>query len=300
MSQQKNKLNINGWLIIDKPDGLTSSNVVGKVKYLTKAKKVGHAGTLDPMATGILPIALGEATKTSQYAMGKEKEYLFDILFGVETDTLDSEGKITQESDKLPTKEEILKILPEFIGDIAQIPPAFSAIKVDGKRSYALAREGKEVELKARDVNIEEVELLEQKSDAEFSFRAKCGKGTYIRSLARDIAYKLDTFGHITMLRRTRVGKFSEENAISLEKLEDVVYVGALFGKLLPIDTALDDIPVVEINAEEVIRIRHGQTVFVKETNQNSGKACAKFEGEVIALGTIEEKLFKPERVFNN
>ena len=289
---------INGWLAIDKPEGMNSTRVVSIIKKLIRPTKIGHAGTLDPMATGVLPIAIGEATKTVQFAMGARKKYLFTIHFGTETDSFDKEGKITKSGGKFPNKNEILEKIPEFIGDIEQTPPAFSAIKVDGERSYDLARKGQAVKLKSRKVKIYALNLVSQVSESDFEFEVECGKGTYVRAIARDLSYKLDTYGHLIKLRRSQVGKFNEKNLISLEKLEDLVHNGELFKELLPVDSALDDIPVLEINAANSSKIRNGQLIFV-EGIPNAEKACVKYDNKVVAVGTINEEIFKPERVFN-
>lgn len=297
MSSPKAINNISGWIIIDKPSDITSGKVVSKIKHLIKPKKVGHAGTLDPLATGVLPIALGEATKTCGYAIGLEKEYLFTIKFGEETDTLDRDGIVVRSSENVPVENELSEALKNFSGEISQIPPAFSAIKKDGVRAYKKARKGEEVELDPRNVRIDSLDLLEQVSKKEFCLKVACSKGTYVRSLARDIAYKLGAYGHITALRRTKVGNFSEKNAISLAKLEELVHNGALFEELLPIDSPLDDIPVVELDKESSQKLRHGQTVKIGHAKYK--KARAKYNNKLIAIGTVNENCFKPERVFN-
>lgn len=290
---------INGWLVVDKPVGMTSTKVVSIVKRLTRAQKVGHAGTLDPMASGVLPIALGEATKTVQYAMNAAKQYQFTVKFGIETDSYDADGNITNSGGRIPSEQEINSVMGDFIGDIEQTPPAYSAIKVDGKRAYDLARVGQDVELKSRKVHIDSLELTGNPSPDEFSFTVNCGKGTYVRALARDIAYKLGTYGHLTMLRRSKVGKFWVANAILLEKLEEIVHNGALFEELMPVETALDDILVFNINKAASDKIRNGQKLEIDESAADFAKAYAWYDNKVVAIGTIENKRFKPDRVFN-
>ncbi len=289
---------MNGWLVIDKPFGLTSSQVVGRVKRIIKPKKIGHAGTLDKFATGVLPLAIGEATKTQDYAMDGQKKYSFDIIFGTETDTLDRDGQITQKDGYIPKKAEIEAALPDFTGLIDQTPPTYSAIKINGQRSSDLAREGKEVELASRKILIENFIITGQPSETEYSFEVVCGKGTYIRALARDLSKKLGTCAHISRLERLKVGNFDIKNAISLERLEELVHNGALFESLLPVGYVLDDIPVIKIDPSGSTKLRKGQTVIV-QGSQRPGKACAKYGDEVVAIGEIEGKAFRPLRVFN-
>ncbi|MEM8839495.1 MAG: tRNA pseudouridine(55) synthase TruB, partial [Pseudomonadota bacterium] len=218
MGRRKKGLNINGWVILDKPHEMTSTQAVGKVKWLFNANKAGHAGTLDPLATGLLAIALGEATKTVPFIMDGSKTYDFTLLFGEETDSCDAEGTVVETSDRRPSREEIETILPEFTGLVTQVPPAFSAIKVNGERAYDLAREGEAVELEAREVEIDALDLVSFDGE-EARFSCLCGKGTYIRSLARDIAKALGTCGRVSALRRLAVGPFSENDMISLDIL---------------------------------------------------------------------------------
>ena len=220
MARKKKGRPVHGWLVLDKPLNMTSTSAVGRTKRLLSAQKAGHAGTLDPLATGILPLAFGEATKTVSYAMDGEKAYQFTVRWGGETETDDTEGEITQQSDKRPTREEIEACLENFRGTIEQVPPRFSAIKLDGNRAYDLARDGEEVELEAREVEIKQLELIEIVDDSTAVFSATCGKGTYVRALARDFGRELGCFGHVIALRRTKVGPFDESTAWSMEQLE--------------------------------------------------------------------------------
>lgn len=292
-----------GWLVLDKPLGMSSAQAVGRVKRLLKVKKIGHAGTLDPLASGILPLAIGEATKTVSYAMDGVKGYRFTVRWGEETETDDAEGAVTQTSDRRPTRDEILAILPEFIGDITQMPPAYSALKVDGKRAYALARAGEEVVLAARTVSIHALELVDIPDAGHATFEVTCGKGTYVRALARDFGRKLSCLGHVSMLRRTQVGQFLEKDAISLDKLEEFVHNPGLFRGLLPVDIVLDDILALEVTAAEEQRLRNGQAIGIMgslpQPSQGHRTVRVKREGRMVALGEVAGNVLKPVRVFN-
>lgn len=292
-----------GWLVLDKPLGLSSAQAVGRVKRLLKIKKIGHAGTLDPLASGILPLAIGEATKTVSYAMDGMKGYRFTVRWGEETETDDAEGAVTQTSDRRPMREEILAILPEFIGDITQMPPAYSALKVNGKRAYALARAGEDVVLAARTVTIHTLELTELLDEDHATFEVTCGKGTYVRALARDFGRKLSCLGHVSMLRRTQVGQFLEKDAISLDKLEELVHNPALSWGLLPVDVVLDDILALDISAAEEQRLRNGQAIGIMgslpQLSQDPRVVRVKCAGRMVALGEIAGNVLKPVRVFN-
>jgi len=257
---------IHGWIILDKPVGLGSTQAVSAVKRALREAgepktKVGHGGTLDPLASGVLPIALGEATKLAGRMLDATKAYDFTIRFGEETDTLDLEGKVIATSAVRPTREEIEAILLRFTGPIRQTPPAFSALKVDGKRAYDLARAGEEVALKVREVTIHTLSPIEVKDD-EATLSATVSKGTYIRSLARDIAHALGTVGHVTMLRRTKAGPFTLEKAISLDFLGDAAKARALTRTVLPLEAGLDDIPGLPVTPEQAQLLRHGQQLF--------------------------------------
>jgi len=291
---------IHGWVVLDKPYGLGSTSAVGKVRWLFTAQKAGHAGTLDPLATGILPIALGEATKTVPFMVYAKKSYQFTLTFGENTDTWDTEGKVTETSDVRPKIDDIHKALPQFIGDIEQIPPRYSAIKVDGKRSYDLARSGEVVELNPRQVTVDSYELLEFDGNAA-TFEVGCGKGTYIRSLARDLAAALGTCGHVTMLRRTRVGPFTLEQSFTLDALENLCHRGGVSGALRPVETPLDDIPVLALTEQEAIELKHGRAIAVPPsfTAENSEWILAILEDKVVALCDIFDGQLRPKRVFN-
>ena len=263
---------LSGWIILDKPIGIGSTQAVGAVKRALREAgepktKVGHGGTLDPLASGVLPIALGEATKLAGRMLDATKAYDFTIRFGEETDTLDLEGKMVATSDVRPTRAQVGAVLQRFTGTIEQVPPAYSALKVDGERAYDLARAGKEVELTPRKVTVHELKLLTAGAAggeelAEAILSATVSKGTYIRSLARDIARTLGTVGHVTMLRRTRAGPFTLEQAISLDKLAEIAKARQLTRTVLPLDAGLDDIPGLPVTPEQAQLLRHGQPLF--------------------------------------
>ncbi|MFA6280128.1 MAG: tRNA pseudouridine(55) synthase TruB [Bdellovibrionales bacterium] len=253
-----------GWLILDKPLGLTSTQALGKVRRLMGGKKAGHGGTLDPLATGILPLAFGEATKIVPYVMDGDKEYLFTVQWGEQRTTDDGEGEVMAVSDCRPDENSIRAELPFFVGEVDQTPPTFSAIKIGGQRAYDLARAGKPPEMTPRKVRIDALELIGMPSPDRADFKVKCGKGTYVRSLGRDLALKLGTFGFIAALRRTKVGPFTLENAFSLEKLEELSHKGDALTALLAIGSALDDIPGLTLTASEAQRLRAGQSLLIK------------------------------------
>ncbi|MGH7039596.1 MAG: tRNA pseudouridine(55) synthase TruB [Stellaceae bacterium] len=295
---------LHGWLVIDKPAGMTSNQVVGRVRRAL-AVKVGHAGTLDPLASGILPVALGEATKTVSYAMTGRKKYRFRVRWGVARDTLDSMGAIVAESAQRPLPDAIAAVLPRFLGCIAQTPPAYSALKVGGRRAYALARAGAAPALRARPIDIFDLRLLATPDPDHASFEASVGKGAYIRALARDLALALGTLGHIVELRRLSVGRFGEAQAISLDFVECHRHSLAASGHLLPIATALDDIPALALTAAEAVRLCQGQRVRPGDPDNRDrfdrlgpGTVVSARRGDaVIALARIESGGLKPLRI---
>lgn len=296
---------IHGWLILDKPQGLTSNQALGRVKRLLRPKKAGHAGTLDPLATGILPIALGEATKTVAHVVDCEKSYDFTIRWGVETDTDDSEGKPVRTSDARPSRNSIEEALRGFIGEIMQTPPSYSAVKVDGERAYDLARDGEVVELSPRHVSIYGLEFMEMPSPELTRLICNCGKGTYVRSLARDLGRALGCFGHVAALRRTSVGPFHESRAISLETLEGLSDSAdgptALLSKITPVETALDGIPALAISGDDAARLKRGQPILIRGGNAPilNGPVYATSRGVLVAIGEVERGEMHPIRVFN-
>ncbi|HEX9558043.1 MAG TPA: tRNA pseudouridine(55) synthase TruB [Reyranella sp.] len=300
MSRRKTGDKVDGWVILDKPVGLGSTPAVGKVRRLFGAQKAGHGGTLDPLASGVLPIALGEATKTVPFVMDGRKEYRFTVRFGEARSTEDAEGEVTATSDARPSDLEIRSALAGFIGEIEQIPPAFSALKVAGKRAYDLARAGEAVALKPRRILVERLELVGRPDANHADFVISCGKGTYIRSLGRDLAQALGTVGHLSALRRTAAGPFREEAAISLSKLEALGHIPALLGALAPVATALDDIPALALTEAQADRLRHGQPVLLTRDAPPSGALLrAETGSRLVALVRSDGASLKPVRVFN-
>jgi len=298
VARRKKGDKVDGWLVVDKPTGPSSANIVAIVKRCFNAQKVGHGGTLDPLATGILPIGLGEATKTMPYIVDATKEYEFTVKWGEDTDSDDCEGKFIHTGGKIPTDDQIQGVLSGFIGLIDQVPPAYSAIKVDGQRAYALARQGEEVALKSRIVEIQSLNMVSSSKEVGSSdFHVVCGKGTYVRSLGRDIALKLGTYGHITALRRTRVGPFGLEGAISLEMLEDMSHSARAAGLLQPVTTALDDIPALAVTAPEAADIQMGRSIQNPKAKQGT---CVLMNGtQPVAIAEAEADFIRPLRVFN-
>ncbi len=302
---RKRREAVHGWLILDKPYGMTSTQAVGKVRFLFNAEKAGHGGTLDPLASGLLPIALGEATKTVSYAMDGRKVYRFTACWGEERTTDDLEGEVSATSDRRPSGKEIELILPRFTGEIMQAPPAFSAIKVDGERAYDLARAGEAVELAERPILIEALRLVDVPDRDHATFEVTCGKGTYIRSLARDMGRALGTAAHVTMLRRVAVGPFTEDHMISLENLTELGHKApggdAKTGALLPIETVLDGIPALAIDDEQARRLKLGQAVLLRGANAPIAEdaVLVMSGGKPLGIGTIVQGSLKPKRLFN-
>ena len=307
MSRRKKGLAIHGWVILDKPLGMTSTQAVGAVRRAFNAQKAGHAGTLDPLATGILPIALGEATKTVPFAVDGEKAYRFTVQWGAETATDDAEGAILKTSEASAPRAQIEALLPQFLGQIMQTPPAYSAIKIDGERAYDLARAGEEVELQPRGVFVERLAISEH-DDAErrTTFEAECGKGTYVRAIARDIGRLLGCFGHVIALRRTRVGPFEETDAVTLESLQsaaspDAGTAEALAAMLSPCESALADLPELLVSQTDAASLTRGQAVIIRGRDAPilTGPAYATSKGRLIALGELDRGALHPTRVFN-
>lgn len=310
MARKKRGEPVSGWINLDKPAGLTSTQAIGRVRRILNPQKIGHAGTLDPMATGILPIALGEATKTIHFVQDALKTYTFTAAWGEQRDTDDAEGEVVAASPNRPSQDDMLAVLPDFMGDILQTPPAYSAIKIDGRRAYDLARSGEAPEMKPREVYIETLELTGFRAD-DADFRMVCGKGTYVRSLVRDLALELGTRGYVKNLRREAVGPLTTESAISLDFLEQMDYVAALNEALLPLQAVLDDIPALPVKQEEAARLRSGQVLtfisrpdFSRLTREGLGgqedrQALAVFNGAPVALIENRGPEIRPVRVFN-
>ncbi|MBS28290.1 MAG: tRNA pseudouridine(55) synthase TruB [Alphaproteobacteria bacterium] len=284
MGRRRKGLSVNGWFNLDKPAGMTSAACVNAVRRATGAAKLGHAGTLDPSATGILPIALGEATKTMPYVTDSAKRYTFTVNWGERRDTDDADGAVVKTSEARPDRDAILAALPAFIGRIEQVPPAYSAIKVDGERAYSKARAGEDVTLEARRIEIHAFELIDVIDEGRARFAVQSGKGAYMRALARDLAVALGTCGHLSELRRTAVGPFAEDAAISLEMLQELGHSAAASTHLLPIETALDGIPALALSDREAERLRNGQAVPVLRPQDRERIATAGDDGIVLAL----------------
>jgi tRNA pseudouridine55 synthase len=298
---------VNGWLVLDKPVGMTSTHAVSVVKRLFAAKRAGHAGTLDPLASGCLPIALGEATKTVPFVMDGRKTYEFTVQWGEERDTDDAEGRVVESSPARPTAEAIGALLPRFTGTIAQVPPRFSALKIEGERAYDLARDGKVVELAARPVDIHRLEFVAMPDPEHTVLAAECGKGTYVRALARDLGRELNCFGHVVALRRTAVGSFTQDCAVTLEALQaasraapdpDNIPATAL---LLPVEAGLAALPALAVSRADAGRLARGQTVLLRgrDAPMMGGFVAVSAQGALVALVEVEKGELRPRRIFN-
>jgi tRNA pseudouridine55 synthase len=300
------KHDVHGWVVLDKPIGMTSTHAVAVIKRLFSAKRAGHAGTLDPLASGSLPIALGEATKTVPFVVDSRKVYLFTVRWGEERDTDDAEGRVVNSSDRRPDAAAIRTQLPRFTGAIAQIPPRYSAVKIAGERAYDLARDGETVELAPRTVEIHRLDLIEIPDPDHAVLAAECGKGTYVRALARDLGHALGVFGHVSALRRSRVGPFSEADMISLEPLESLCHraaagEGHLADAMLPIETALDDIPALAVSPADAARLARGQAVLLRGRDATilRGMVQVASSNQLVAIAEVERGEIIPRRVFN-
>jgi len=303
--QRPKKRDVHGWLIFDKPVGMTSTHAVAIVKRVFRAKKAGHAGTLDPLASGCLPIALGEATKTVPYVMDGKKAYRFTVTWGIETTTDDTEGTPAHTSEKRPGRAEVEALLPHFTGAILQVPPKFSAIKVDGERAYDLARDGEDVELEAREVLIDSLSIVAHDGDST-TLEAECGKGTYVRAIARDLGRALGCFGHVTALRRTRVGPFREAEFILAEDLtrtlaDPVEQEEHISGLLMPVDRGLAELIELQVSRNDAARLKRGQSVILRgrDAPMVLGHIAVHAGHELIAIGEIDKGELRPHRVFN-
>jgi len=302
MARRRKGSPVHGWLIFDKPEGMNSTRAVGLVKSLYDAAKAGHAGTLDPLATGVLPIALGEATKTVPFVVEGSKVYRFTVRFGIETNTDDSEGKVTASSDRRPSSPEIEATLPRFTGEIIQVPPRFSALKVEGARAYELARDEEQFELEPRPVSIARLTLVAHPDKDHCILETECGKGTYVRALARDLGRALGSHGHVAALRRTRVGPFGEDRAVSVERLEALASDrDDLVTALEPVEIALRGIPALAVSAADAARLRRGQPVLLRGRDAPilAGTIYAMARGTLVAVGEVSEGELKPRRIFN-
>lgn len=292
--------NISGWLVIDKPAGPTSTAVVNKVRWALGAKKAGHAGTLDPEATGVLAVALGEATKTVPYVTDALKAYAFTVRLGQATNTDDAEGEVIAESDLRPSDDEIKAALGQFIGDIMQVPPQFSAVKIDGERAYKRARDGEEMELAARPLWVEELLLTDRPDADHVTLEMTCGKGGYVRSIARDLGAALGCHAHVVRLRRIWSGPFEAENGLTMEQVEQMAHSPELDEHLLPLELGLADLPEVKCTPEGAARLRNGNPGMVIAHDVEYGEECwASYEGRAVAVGIFKVGELHPSRVFN-
>jgi len=299
--RKREKRDVNGWLVLDKPVGMTSTHAVSVVKRAFQAKRAGHAGTLDPLASGLLPIALGEATKTVPFVMDGRKIYCFTVRWGEERDTDDAEGRVVASSAERPSAESIRMLLPRFTGLIEQVPPRFSAVKIEGERAYDLARDGEVVELAPRPVDIHRLELVENSDGDHSVLAAECGKGTYVRALARDLGRTLGCFGHVAALRRTAVGPFSEDVAVSLDALPLGSAEAAEPPPLLPVAAALAALPALRVSSADAGRLARGQAVLLRgrDAPVMEGWVSVSAQGSLIALAEVEKGELRPRRIFN-
>jgi tRNA pseudouridine55 synthase len=303
---KRQKRDVHGWIVLDKPVGMTSTHAVSVIKHLFAAKRAGHAGTLDPLASGSLPIALGEATKTVPFVVDSRKTYIFTVRWGEERDTDDAEGRVVRTSETRPDAAAIQALLPRFIGEIEQIPPRFSAIKIAGERAYDLAREGEAVEIAPRAVTIYRLELVDIPDPDHAVLAAECGKGTYVRALARDLGRLLGALGHVSALRRSRVGPFSESDMIPLEQVEALCHraaagEGHLADIILPIETALDDIPALAVSPADAARLHRGQATLLRGRDAAvlRGLVQVAVHGQLVAIAEVDRGEIVPKRVFN-
>mgnify|MGYP002629006994 CR=1 FL=1 len=300
MARTRKGRDISGWLVVDKPAGITSTAVVNKVRWAFDAKKAGHAGTLDPEATGVLAVALGEATKTVPYITDALKAYRFTVKLGEATNTDDAEGEVIATSDTRPTNEQILDALPSFTGDILQVPPQFSAVKIDGQRAYKLARAGEEMELAARELYVDELTLVSRPDADTAVLDMVCGKGGYVRSIARDLGAMLGCHGHVVTLRRIWSGPFEAENSITLAKVEGLAKTTELDAFLLPLEEGLVDLPQLRCTPEGAAKLRNGNPGMVFSSEAEYGdEAWASIDGKAVAVGIYKSGELHPSRVFN-
>ncbi|MEJ2001641.1 MAG: tRNA pseudouridine(55) synthase TruB [Maritimibacter sp.] len=300
MARRKKGRDVHGWLVVDKPAGISSNAVVNKVRWAFDAKKAGHAGTLDPEATGVLAVALGEATKTVPYITDALKAYRFTVRLGQATNTDDGEGEVIASSDLRPTDDEITAALGQFTGDIMQVPPKFSAVKIDGERAYKLARDDEEFEIAARPLWVEELVLIERPDADHVVLEMTCGKGGYVRAIARDLGEALGCHGHVATLRRIWSGPFDAEDGVSMELVEELAKSPELDQYLRPLEEGLDDLPELPATHEGATRLRHGNPGMVIASDVEYGdEAWASFEGKAVAVGIYKAGELHPARVFN-
>ena len=300
MGRRKKGRDISGWVVIDKPAGITSTSVVNKVRWAFDAKKAGHAGTLDPDATGVLAVALGEATKTVPFVTDAMKAYRFTVRLGQSTNTDDAEGEVVNASDARPTDKEIAAALPALTGDIMQIPPKFSAVKIDGQRAYKLARDGEDVEIAARPLFVEALTFIERPDADHVTLEMVCGKGGYVRSIARDLGEALGCYGHVRELRRIWSGPFDVEDGVTLEELDAVAKTDAIMEFLGPLEVGLADLPELPTTESGAVKLRNGNPGLVIASDVEYGdEAWASLNGQAVAVGRFKAGELHPSRVFN-
>ncbi|WP_421702513.1 tRNA pseudouridine(55) synthase TruB [Aliiroseovarius sp.] len=300
MARKRKGRDIHGWLVVDKPAGISSNAVVNKVRWAMDAKKAGHAGTLDPEATGVLAVALGEATKTVPYITDALKAYEFTVRLGQATNTDDAEGEVIAESDARPTDADIEAALGAFIGDIMQVPPKFSAVKIDGERAYKLARDDEDFEIAARPLWVEGLVMTDRPDADHVTLELTCGKGGYVRAIARDLGAALGCHGHVRELRRIWSGPFDAEDGVSMETIEELAKTGELDQYLRPLEEGLEDLPELKATTEGATRLRHGNPGMVLGGDVEYGdEAWASFEGKAVAVGIYRSGELHPSRVFN-
>ena len=300
MGRKRKGRNISGWLVVDKPAGITSTAVVNKVRWALDAQKAGHAGTLDPEATGVLAVALGEATKTVPYITDALKTYEFTVRLGQATNTDDAEGQVIAQADDRPTDSQITDALAGFLGDIMQVPPQFSAVKIDGQRAYKLAREGEDLALAARPLWVEELLLIDRPNPDHAVLSMTCGKGGYVRSVARDLGQKLGCYGHVLQLRRIWSGPFDATDGLTLDQIDKLARTPELETHMLPLETGLADLPMVTCTPQGAARLRNGNPGMVVAHDIDYGEECwASFEGQPLAVGRFKAGELHPSRVFN-
>ncbi|WP_282119561.1 tRNA pseudouridine(55) synthase TruB [Ruegeria atlantica] len=299
MGRKRKGRDISGWLVVDKPAGMTSTAVVNKVRWAMDAKKAGHAGTLDPEATGVLAVALGEATKTVPYITDALKAYTFTVRLGQATNTDDAEGEVIAQSDARPSDDDIKQALAPFLGDTMQVPPKFSAVKIDGQRAYKLARDGEDVELAARPLWVEELILVDRPDEDHVTLEMTCGKGGYVRSIARDLGAALGCHGHVKVLRRVWSGPFEVEDGLSIEQIHEMAKTTALDDYLHPLETGLADLPELKCTPEGATRLRNGNPGMVLASDVEYGDdAWASLDGKAVAVGIYKSGELHPSRVF--
>ena len=300
MARKRKGRDISGWLVVDKPAGMTSTAVVNKVRWALGAKKAGHAGTLDPEATGVLAVALGEATKTVPYVTDALKAYAFTVRLGQATNTDDAEGEVIAESDARPSDDEIKAALQDFVGEIMQVPPKYSAVKIDGQRAYKLAREGEEFEVEARPLWVEELVMTDRPDPDHVELEMTCGKGGYVRAIARDLGEALGCQGHVTALRRIWSGPFDAKDGLSIEQIDEMAKTPELDAYIRPVEEGLADLPELKATAEGAARLRNGNPGTVLPADVEYGEECwASFEGRAVAVGRYKAGQLHPSRVFN-